>query len=536
LKKAKPHAQTDIRFPKRELHTTEALLEKHTRILEELLVKGDFYRANEEFERLLKSVDYQKLPFSNPWRAKATAIATWLHFYRGDNPAAYQALSEYVANEKLFLDMPELRTGQKLVLAEYVYSRGEFERAIKMADRILAECEVKGDLSGMGEICHFMSRCHRRLHQYEEFRSYCDRAREYFLQHYLSTENVLQPKELQKNIKILRWQIGLSCQIEGYSLWNRGDIVDARHRLVTAKSLLKNTGDYINEANVFQSLGCITRSEGDYDASLESLNRALRLYSEIGHHLNKSRALTNIGRTYLRRADQHSDDWEKARETLEEALEICNSHDLLRQKGEVLVILSWLYLHRGDPNRAEAYASAALKEAKAVNSPGLQTEARISIGYCRYKKNDESAIGELKAALQYAKTLKLQISAHLALAEVFSGRNNILDAVQHLLDAERLLGPKPNASNVYLSQKFESVRKQMDALKNDYFLVTFEAITDQAMAKSRPKGLAKATKDLERWAIVKAVEQSSENMTKAAGMLGLARQAFWQRKKRAQPK
>jgi transcriptional regulator with PAS, ATPase and Fis domain len=138
--------------------------------------------------------------------------------------------------------------------------------------------------------------------------------------------------------------------------------------------------------------------------------------------------------------------------------------------------------------------------------------------------------------LQCAKTLKLQVSAHLALADVCSGSNKINDAMQHLREAERMLVPKANVSSIFLSQKYESVRKQIDALKNDYYLITFEEIRKQAEMKSTRRGLSKATKDLERWAIVKALEQSSGGMTKAAEMLGLARQAFWQRKKRSRLK
>ena len=532
MKPANLSGQSDKIFSKRKQNKTEVLLEKRTRILEGLLARGDFREANEKFGQLLQNVDYLKLPLNNIWRAKATAISAGIYFYRGDIPAAWRALNEYISHEGLFLSMTELRTGQKLVLAEYAYSRGEFEVAIKIANKILDECEVEADLSGAGAVCHFISRCYRRLHKYEELRRFSERTRECFLQLFLRSEKAMRPETVLENLMVLRWRIGLSCLIEGYSLWSRGDIASGRHKLITAKALLENTGDFIGEANVLQSLGSIARSEGNFEVSLENFNRALELYNESGHHLNISRTLTNIARTYLRTADQCVGDREKAKEKLEEALEICKSHNQTRQMGEVLVILSWLYLHQGDPARAEACASEALKHAKSVDSPGLQAEARMSLGYCRYQKNDKDAIGELKAALQCAKTLKLQVSAHLALAEVFSGTNKIYEAIQHLREAQSMLEPESNISSVYLTQKYESVRKQINELKSDYFLVTFDTVKNQAKRKSKPRGLSKATKDLERWAIVKALEQS-DGITQAAEMLGLARQAFWQRKKRA---
>jgi tetratricopeptide (TPR) repeat protein len=535
LKKTKPIKTLDGTAAHKKGSRTEALLKQRTRKIEELLATGNFRKANEVSAGLFRNIRYLDLPLENTWRAKATAISARLYFYHGNTPAAHRILSEYVMNGDLFLAIPGLRVGQKLVLAEYSYSRGEFEPAIKIAEKILAECELNSDLAGIGEIYHFLSRCHRRLHQYDEMRRCCDGARECFHRYFLSSEG-LQPSAMLRNMKMLRWRIGLSCLIEGYSLWSRGNTRTARHRLVTAKTLLEDTDDYIDEANVLQSLGSITRSEGNYDASLESLHKALELYNESGHHLNQARTLTNIGRTHLCRADPLSDDREKARETLERALEICEKHGQLKQKAEALVIMSWLYLDEGNPTRAEACASEALKLGRFVDSPGLQAEARRSLGYCRLQKNDNGAIGELKAALQHAKTFKLQTSVHLALAEVYEGFNKLGDAVEHLNEAQKLLDPELNVSSIYLTQKCEAIRKKIDGLQNDYFMITFESIRELAQKKSRSSGLSKATKDLERWAIIKALEQSSGGMTKAAEMLGLARQAFWQRKKRARLK
>jgi tetratricopeptide (TPR) repeat protein len=535
LRKKKAIKSPDGTASRKKGPVNEALLKQRTRNLEKFLATGNFRKANEVSGGLFENIRCTDLPLENTWRAKATAISAGLYFYHGNTPAAHRQLNEYVMHEEIFLAIPGLRVGQKLVLAEYSYSRGEFETAIKMAEKILAGCEPDSDLSGIGEIYHFLSRCHRRLHQYDELRQCCDRARDCFHRHFLSSDS-LKPAAMLRNMKILRWRIGLSCLIEGYSLWSRGNTGIARHRLITARSLLEGTGDYIDEANVLQSLGSITRSEGNYDASLESLLKALDLYNESGHHLNQARTLTNIGRTYLCRANPPLKDRDKAREMLDQALEICEKHSEPKQKAEALVIMSWLFFDEGNPTRAEGCASEALRLGRSVDSPGLQAEARRSIGYCRLQKNDESAIGELTAAVQHAKTLKLQISVHLALAEAYEGFNKLSDAVEHLREAQKLLDPKLNVTSIYLTQKCESVRKTIDGLQNDYFMVTFDSIRELAKKKSSPRGLTKATKDLERWAILKALEQSSGGMTKAAEMLGLARQAFWQRKKRARLK
>ena len=535
MKKSRPSGQSGIDASRNK--PTELLLQQQSRNLEELLAKGDFRKATGSVGALLQSLESAGgLPLDNPWRAKAAAIAARLCFYHGDHPAAHRILGEYATHEELFLGIPGLRVGQKLVLGEYSYSRGEFRTAITIAERILADCETQNDLSGMGEACHFLSRCYRRLHQDDDLRRYCDRSRECFLQHFLRSENMASPEIIAENVRIYRWRIGLSCLIEGYSLWSRGDTLNAHRKLTTAKLLLENTGDFIDEANVLQSLGSIARSEGNYEASLEYYYRALELYIESGHSLNRARTLTNIGRTYLGAPQEHIADRPKAREKLEEALDICRRLHQTRQKAEVLVIMSWLYLHQGNPAKAEACASEALRDGKLVDSPGLQAEAKMAIGYCRYQKNDPSAVAELLAALQYARTFKLQVSAHLALAEVLAGINNVNDAVFHLREAEKMLDPQSNISSIYLSQKLKTVRAQIDMLRNDYFLVTFDAIKEQARMKSKPRGLSKANKDLERWAIVKALEESAGGMTQAAQMLGLARQAFWQRKKRARLK
>ena len=336
-------------------------------------------------------------------------------------------------------------------------------------------------------------------------------------------------EKMKYDRRVLRWRIGISYLVEGFSLWRKkGDTAVASHKLITAKMLLEKTGDYMDEANVLQGLGCIRRTEGDHKASLQEFMKALELYEKYKHLLNKSRTLAGIGRTYLRLNNP-----EESSRYLKRALEICEREP--RQKAEVLINMSWLFLQMRDEENAEKYASKALKEAQSpeVNSRELQAEAMIARGSCYLKKDDIKAIEELSNAIKLAQTPKLKINAHLSLASALLNVHNFVDAQRHISDAERMLAPNSGISSIYLSDKLDSVKKDFDELRGHYYLVSFDEIAGKSGDAAGRKKLKDVIKELEKWAIEKALEESNKNIEQAADKLGMSGPAFWQRKKRA---
>src|SRR2546428_750920 len=80
----------------------------------------------------------------DPERAGAATLIAELLFYQGKNGAAHDLLRPYALTPTEFLAMP-IAPRAKLQLAEYFYSRSDFNEAIRIATAIHDECEKAAD-------------------------------------------------------------------------------------------------------------------------------------------------------------------------------------------------------------------------------------------------------------------------------------------------------------------------------------------------------------------------------------------------------
>ena len=258
---------------------------------------GDFRKAQETLKEL-EAKDFfkrlQRLRLQDPLRIRLLACAAELHFYQGNNETARNLLKEYANQIEDVVSRKEVTPREKLQLAEFFYSQGDFRRALVVAEQILDQS--RQDLWGFGETCYFLSRCYSRLRQQKEREDFSGKALDYFLQ-----------MEGEPRIAV-QWQIGRAYLLEGFSLWRDGHPDRAMVKLHTARSLLTRTGDFISIANVEQSLGCILRSFGRLEEAIGSFASALDHYQEAGHQLNIARVLTNLGRTWLDKGNWNNAD------------------------------------------------------------------------------------------------------------------------------------------------------------------------------------------------------------------------------------
>ncbi len=492
--------------------------------IEEDLARGNFRQAQMKF-------DYHNAVFQDarasrihePLKAKLSAIAARLHFYRGNISSAGNAIKKYQKKESEFLSMGSLRTGQKLVLCEYHYENRKFDKAISMARQILKTCVERRDPSGEGEAHHFIARCFSRLFEQDELTKSCEESRACFFRWFAASKN------RSRDLPVLNWRIGISYLLEGFFLWREGNALGGRDKLLAAQQLLEDIRDDISKANVLQSLGAILRSQGETAQSFHTLSSALGLYNAAHHSRNIARTLTNIGRTLLR-----DKNFQEAEAHLNQALEICRTHRYERQKIEVLVALSWLYLEDASRNCkiASKHAMEALDLAapEKINSPELQAEAKICLGKCHSRNNEmDEACQYFEDALKKAKSQKLKINAHLLLADTLLDLDKPRHAMQHLDDAENMF---PRVVSDYLRTRAELVRKKIEDSKKSYFLIRFNDVdTDQG-----GMGLEAAAYNLEKWVILSALKQTDDNQTKAAVKLGMYRQLLKKRLDRPRPK
>lgn len=490
-----------------------AVLRKGLASLEGPMMQGDFRTAFE----ILDNLDWDRepqLPF------KESALLAELLFYRGDHAGARMCLEPFASKYDRLVTSAAGATDParaRLQLAEYFYSQGDedpknVQTAVQIAQGILSECEAGGDLLGSAEACFYLERFCRRLHQYDQVERYADGAVEKFC--------ALGTTERNGGTNV-RWRLGLVFSVIGFSSWRAGDLGRATSRLQLARRLLGGTRDFVNIANVEQGIGCIRRSEGENPEALRLFEMAQKHYEHAGHQLHLSRVLSNAGQAYLQKKE-----WKNAKSHFERALTGARQIESARQIAEVLIWLSWLYQEAPDLRDLTAAERCAKEAIALVSKRGLtlkKVEAWIALGYCRLaQENYKKARDDFERALCEAeelKSLKLQVNALLSLAEC----NCVLPvkdlhaALNYRARAEKLLTLLGPSVDCYLKEKLQHVQEKIAGFGDEVFAVTVDKLD---------RGLKELAKDLQKWAIQRAMDKAKGKRSHAAEILDLTRPGF----------
>src|SRR5262249_6443865 len=124
----------------------------------------------------------------------------------------------------------------------------------------------------------------------------------------------------------------------------------AERKLQQAHFFLRKTEDFINQANVEHSLGCISHARGDYTVANTHFQEAAQRYTQIQHRLHLSRLYVHWGNNCYD-AEQFTDAEHYFEQSKAMAEEIKNK----RQQGLAEIALSLLYGH-------ERFAKRCLKK------------------------------------------------------------------------------------------------------------------------------------------------------------------------------
>jgi tetratricopeptide (TPR) repeat protein len=454
------------------------------------------------------------LPRTAPARLRAVAIAAELAFDHGQPQEAQAVLADYVASLDEFLAAENrLSVHAKLQLAEWYYARRESHLAVHIAERLLAQCKpecyahARPYLEELGEIHYYLARFYSRLHRYAAVEQHGDQALEAFARAGMQDPGVDEPITI-------RWRIGLVMMVAGFASWRAGHLSKATSQLHTAQWLLHPTKDAISQANVEQYLGCIQRSQCQYDTALASLERARAIYIREHHPRELSRVCTEIGRTYLEQGD-----YGQAEHHLQDALAFARQIKHVRDEMEIFVCLSWLYQHRG-PEQLEVAAEYAARAmaVKVADGEMLLIEAKLALGHCRLRQGKyDEAKNNLEVALAKADALGIsrhQISAHLSLAELLLAPSlkDFYTALHHYSQAETLLEHTPSP---HLKRVAMQVKHKIDESQGELFVLSAEDLLTL--------GLKETQKRLQIWAIERALQQAKGQKTETAQRLHLSR-------------
>jgi len=186
------------------------------------------------------------------------------------------------------------------------------------------------------------------------------------------------------------------------------------------------------EALFLNALSVIADSQVDQLASLEMDQRDLIINREIGNRRNEAIALGNVGNGCLRLGDDS-----RARQHLEECLQLARALGDRTTEPNTLTNLSVLSLRRGEDAHALSYAQAAVEIAIEVQSPVFEAIALCALG------NAELALGrhgQAAAAFERAREVATALDnatrhdAAAGLARVALAQEDIGTALQAVED------------------------------------------------------------------------------------------------------
>lgn len=183
-------------------------------------------------------------------------------------------------------------------------------------------------------------------------------------------------------------------------------------------------------ARVFRDWGTVYLERGDLAHAEEMFRKGLALVRQQNHSYEKSSIELNLGVVALReeRFDEALD-WSQSAAL--EANSIQAQTNLERTTGNI----GWAYYKLGNYEQALDKFQTAAKEAEHLNAASDRMEWLTDTGLCLYRLGfPEKAETYYQTALQISKSYQdigEEISAHIALAQLYLQSNNLISAAQH---------------------------------------------------------------------------------------------------------
>jgi CHAT domain-containing protein/tetratricopeptide (TPR) repeat protein len=300
-----------------------------------------------------------------------------------------------------------------------------------------------------------------------------------------------------------------------------GDFASARASYDSALAIWRRSrGERPAEATTLGNLGILYQNHGKSWQALNYFRGARELAHAAGEHWLEANALNGMGWVYASVAD-----WQRARETREQALVLANQvvepQSKMQLKTATLRQLGDTHLAAGDPERALSYLGRALdlladpkaayeralildsmglcwqqqrayeqaldafRKALAVfeqqSSPGAATVARMNLGrtYVRLHR-PEQALAQYGQALQQARRegdRTLEAVARFGMATAERDRGNLLLALAHVQAAVQ----------IFESLRAEALRPDLQRSYTAWHETYFDLLVDLQMARHRQR-------------------------------------------------
>ena len=214
----------------------------------------------------------------------------------------------------------------------------------------------------------------------------------------------------------------------GWIRFSQGNFVDAIEVLVQAMRMAEEVGDLTAKAKSLDTMGMVHEVSGHPSDALEEHLRAIELYREADDEVNLALARNNLAYAYVSLGD-----YDSALETAKAALDYVSTREHRHIEVAVLDTVAAVYLAMGDPDTALTYSRRGLELARECGTEqdaadNLMTIGRIAVEMGRY---DEAlaAVGEALAIASEAGRAVEVYTAHELLSRIYEARGDIAAAL-----------------------------------------------------------------------------------------------------------
>jgi len=143
----------------------------------------------------------------------------------------------------------------------------------------------------------------------------------------------------------------------GQIFWRQAEFEIAIEHFNQAVAIFSKEGMKKALGSTLVDLANVNKVRGDKDAALEKYTEGLKILEEVGDKFELARVHNNLGSFHL----DITFDYDKALEHFTECLDLAKQTDDARAQGYALAGISSIFIQKGDVDRAEEYARAALK-------------------------------------------------------------------------------------------------------------------------------------------------------------------------------
>ncbi len=350
--------------------------------------------------------------------------------------------------DTLLLKFP-IECKRKLPLEDYLRVRmaeafralslEDVDTAIQIIDVVLrTEAELTG--RHLVTLAHFWKgRAHRKKGEYEA-----------------ALQDIVQARQLAQKCDDCRILAAVIQIQESWLLFQRGSTKEALRLLAHAEGVLKSTDHYLALGNIESARGRIVRRSGEYAKALEHFERAIAIYSQGDpNHRNVARTLVNAAHVKRllalqlhRKIDAQARRQSQTKSTvsakagppihgnlrgryqqlcdeailqLKRAKQIYSMHGHSSGLGAVLFNEGYLYLDRGEIDRAGMVAGEAYRIGVEKNDHILMARARILQASAENARVEEQ-LGEDADTALHATEARSYSEEALALAQQTQNR------------------------------------------------------------------------------------------------------------------